>query len=46
MNMEGDKNAALPSANIQTDGQIKGFNQLNTEETHARLSKHAWEKCA
>lgn len=34
--MEGDKNAA----NIPSDGGIKGFNQLNTEGTHARLSKH------
>ncbi|KAI9541972.1 hypothetical protein NQZ68_025106 [Dissostichus eleginoides] len=41
MQMKGDKNSALPTADIQPDGQTKGFNQPNKEETHAGLSKHA-----
>lgn len=40
MQIEGDKNSALPAADIQPDGQTKGFNQPNKEETHARLSEH------
>lgn len=40
MKMEGDKNTAPPAADIQPDGQTKGFNQPNKEETHARLPKH------
>lgn len=40
MQIEGDKNSALPAADIHPDGQTKGFNQPNKEETHARLSKH------
>lgn len=38
--MEGDKNSAPAAANIPSDGRIKGFNQLNMEGAHARLSKH------
>lgn len=40
MQMEGDKNWALSAADMQPDGQTKGFNQPNGKETHAWLSKH------
>lgn len=40
MQMEGDKSSSLTAADVQPDGQTRGFNQHNMEGTHAQPSKH------
>lgn len=38
MQMEGDKNRALRAAEVQPDGQTKGFNQPNGRKKHMLAS--------